>query len=119
MKINVESGQADTAVQTEGAEGIMMKILVGPQDGSEDIIMRLFTVSSGGHTPFHQHPWEHLIKVESGRGEVVDGSGRAHPLEPGKSVYVPPNEQHQFRNPNPETFQFICVIPDPKKKGGA
>jgi quercetin dioxygenase-like cupin family protein len=111
MRINLESQLPHNPVEIEGAENVRMSILVGSRDGSNDIIMRLFTILPGGHTPRHVHDWEHLIKIEKGRGIAVDGNGNEHEVAPGTSLFVPGGEEHQFRNPFSEEFQFICVIP--------
>jgi len=117
MKLNRKQDLTPTAVDAEGAKDVTLRMLVGPDDGSDAIHMRLFTVRSGGHTPRHEHSWEHLIKVERGRGVLVDAEGREHPLEPGMSVFVEPDEIHQFRNPHADEFEFICVIPNPETRG--
>ena len=53
MKINNNSEIPANEVKMEGAKDVTMKILVGLNDGSDNIIMRHFTVAPGGHTPFH------------------------------------------------------------------
>lgn len=116
MKLNSEADLSDSRVEAEGARDVLMKILVGPSDGSDDIIMRLFTVLPGGNTPLHVHDWEHLVRIEKGRGLAVDGRGAEHEVQPGNCLFVAANEEHQFRNPFSEEFQFICVIPNPKRK---
>jgi quercetin dioxygenase-like cupin family protein len=118
MKILQESDLSNDRVEAEGARDVFMRILVGPRDGSDEIIMRLFTVLPGGHTPLHQHDWEHLVRVENGRGVAVDGDGTQHELQPGRCVFIPANEEHQFRNPSSQGFQFICVIPNANAKKG-
>lgn len=119
MKVNQEIDLPDNPVQAEGAKDVFMKILAGPADDSDDIIMRLFTVLPGGHTPLHVHDWEHLVRIEKGRGLAIDGEGGRHEVRPGNSLFIPANEEHQFCNPFSEEFQFICVIPNPQGRRGA
>jgi len=116
MKINNNKEIPAAEVNMEGAKGVKMKILIGPGDSSENIIMRHFIVAPGGNTPFHQHNYEHVIKIESSRGVAVDESGREHEVRKGQSLFVKPNEKHQFRNPYNEDFEFTCIIPNPEKK---
>jgi quercetin dioxygenase-like cupin family protein len=116
MKITSDADITSSPVRMEGAEGVTMRILVGPDDGSENIIMRLFSVEAGGCTPRHTHPYEHLVKVVSGKGHAMDAEGKAHEIVPGQNVYVVPDEMHQFRNPGPAPFVFTCTIPNPDKK---
>lgn len=98
-----------------GAKDVKMKILIGPQDASENIIMRYFILSPGGNTPLHSHNYEHVIKVENNRGVAVDKDGKEYEVKKGQSIFVKPNEQHQFKNPFSEDFEFICIIPNPDK----
>ena len=114
MKINVNSEIPAAGVQVEGASNVSMKILIGPEDGSGNIIMRHFFVAPGGNTPFHNHNYEHVIKVERGRGIAVDEHGNEHAVEEGQSLFVRAGDLHQFRNPYQSDFEFICIIPNPE-----
>lgn len=116
MKINENKEIPAHPVTMEGAKDVKMKILVGPADGSDNIIMRHFTISPGGNTPYHQHNYEHVVKIESKRGIAVDKNGIQHEVKKGQSLYVNSNELHQFRNPFDEEFEFTCIIPNPEKK---
>jgi len=115
MKINNNEQIAAASVTMEGAKDVKMKILIGPGDSSDNIIMRHFIVGPGGNTPFHQHNYEHVIKIESNRGVAVDENGKEHEVHKGQSLFVRPNEKHQFRNPFSENFEFTCIIPNPEK----
>ena len=115
MKINNNEEIVAGAVEMEGAKDVRMKMLIGPGDASENIFMRHFFVSPGGNTPYHQHNYEHVIKIENNRGIVVDENGVEHEVKKGQSLYVKPNEMHQFRNPFNEDFEFICIIPNPAR----
>lgn len=115
MKINNNSEIFAPEVQMEGASNVRMKILIGPDDGSGNIIMRHFFVAPGGNTPFHNHNYEHVIKIERGKGLAVDEKGVEHEVTEGQSLYVRPGDLHQFKNPFGETFEFLCIIPNPAK----
>lgn len=116
MKINNNKEIIAADVHMDGAEKVKMKILIGPADGSGNIIMRHFIVAPGGHTPLHQHNYEHVVKIENNNGIVVDENGDEHEVRKGQSVFVRPNDMHQFRNPFNEDFEFTCIIPNPDKK---
>ncbi len=116
MRINKNEEIIASEVKTEGAKGVRMKILLGLNEGSENIIMRHFIVSPGGNTPWHSHNYEHLVKVESNRGIAVDENGIDHEVTKGQSIFVKANDMHQFRNPFDEDFEFTCIIPNPEKK---
>ncbi|MBW2057212.1 MAG: cupin domain-containing protein [Deltaproteobacteria bacterium] len=112
MEINRKIESGDVLVEMEGARGVVKKVLVGPEEGSDDIVMRYFKVLPGGYTVRHKHQYEHLVQVEKGRGVAIDEKGQEHPLSAGHSIFVARNEVHQFTNPYSEPFEFICVIPN-------
>ena len=115
MKIKHNFDVTEVKVQTEGAKNVTMKILIGPEDGSDNIIMRYFKVLPNGHTPRHKHYHEHIVKIEKGKGIVIDCEGNEHKVSPGHSIFVKSNEEHQFKNPFTEQFEFICNILNPEK----
>jgi quercetin dioxygenase-like cupin family protein len=116
MKINNNEEITASEVKMEGARNVRMKILIGLNEESDNIIMRHFIVAPGGNTPLHRHNYEHVVKIESNRGIAIDESGKEHIVSKGQSLFVKPNELHQFRNPFNEDFEFTCIIPNPDKK---
>lgn len=92
-------------------KGIRKQILIGPKDGSNEIVMRYFRVEPGANTPYHTHDFPHVVKVEKGRGALVDKDGNEHQLECSQVVYVPDDEIHSFKNTGDESFEFICIVP--------
>ena len=115
MQINKNVDVSEINVQSEGVKNVTMKILIGPDDGSNNLIMRCFKILQNGHTPRHKHPHEHIVKIEKGKGVVIDGEGNQHEVSPGRSIFVKSNEEHQFKNPYPEPFEFICNILNPER----
>ncbi len=111
MKLFLHQTVPAMPVQMEGAVGCRIRRLIGPEDGANRFIMRLFELDPGGHTPHHQHDYEHEVFVLEGIGQVVDGQQQVHPLQPGTVVFVPPNETHQFRNTGSGLLRFLCLIP--------
>ena len=116
MKINNNEEKIAAEVKMEGAKDVKMKMLIGPGDESENIFMRHFIIAPGGNTPFHQHNYEHVIKIESAKGIAIDENGNEHEVKKGQSLFVKPSEKHQFRNPFSEDFEFTCIIPNPEKQ---
>ncbi|MBN1660691.1 MAG: cupin domain-containing protein [Anaerolineae bacterium] len=92
------------------AEGVTMRMAIGPDDGAPFFNMRVFEVQPGRATPHHDHWWEHEVFVLAGRGVVRTGEGDV-PLEQGSTVFVPGGEMHQFVNQGDEVLRFICVVP--------
>ena len=116
MKINNNEEILPAEVKMDGAKDVKMRMLIGIDDESDNIFMRHFIIASGGNTPFHKHNYEHVVKIENNKGIVVDENGKEHEVKKGQSIFVKPNEMHQFRNPYSEDFEFICIIPNPEKK---
>ena len=120
MKMAIVKNDSDVfkaEVEMEGAHLCTMQILIGPDDGSQNIIMRRFELGNGGHTPLHTHNFEHVVKIMEGKGIIKDHNGVDHPVEPGMCAFVPGNLEHQFLNTGDEPFAFLCIILNPDKTG--
>jgi quercetin dioxygenase-like cupin family protein len=97
-------------VELAGAKDCTVQLAITPRDGAPNFAMRVFQIAPGGHTPLHHHPYEHEIFVMEGTGTVWR-EGREVPLQPGDVLYIAPDEPHQFKNPGPQPFKFMCLIP--------
>jgi quercetin dioxygenase-like cupin family protein len=93
-----------------GAQGVSIRWLIREQDGAPNFSMRVIAVEPGGHTPLHDHPWEHEVFVLSGSGLVVQDHGE-QACAPGDVIFIEPGETHQFRNNSSSALEFICLIP--------
>lgn len=113
MKVSPITDHEQNDVAMEGAASVKMRMLIGPREGATNFHMRQFEVAPGGHTPHHQHDYEHEVLVLAGQGLVKSDAGD-HPIAPGTVVWIPANERHQFQNPGPDPLQFICLIPAPE-----
>ena len=100
----VDISDGDTVVN------VKKRVLIGPEQGAPNFIMRLFTLVEGGFSPYHAHPWEHEVFVLSGEGIVKECDGET-PVSAGDFIFVPPNEEHQFQSSGKEPFEFLCIIP--------
>ena len=100
-------------VHMDGVKDVRMEILVGRQHGAPNFSMRHFVVEPGGHTPHHQHDYEHEILILKGNGRAQSAAGE-RTFKAGDVIWVPPNEMHQFVNTGPTPLEFICLIPAPK-----
>ena len=90
--------------------GVLMRVLVGPDEGAPNFAMRLFEIQPGGSTPYHSHTWEHEVFIVSGRG-LAKGAALDEQLGEGDAVFVAPNEPHCFTNIGDELLRLICVVP--------
>ena len=110
MLIRHSEAMPGTPVAMDGAALVSMKLLVGRADGAENFAMRHFTVEPGGHTPRHQHNYEHEVLILRGEGTVED-EGTLHAIAAGDALYVEPNRVHQFVNTGDGPLEFICLVP--------
>jgi quercetin dioxygenase-like cupin family protein len=97
-------------VAMDGVKGVSMRLMVGRADGAPTFSMRQFTVEPGGHTPHHQHNYEHEVYVLSGAGQA-EYDGDLHPITAGDVLLVEPNVVHQFTNNGNEPLNFLCFVP--------
>ncbi len=95
----------------EGAKGVYKQIPISRDDGTPTFSFRVFTIKSGGHTPLHKHPFEHLNYVIEGHGTLIDGD-QEYEIMKGDFVLVLPNETHQYRNKSTsKPLVLICGVP--------
>jgi ribulose-bisphosphate carboxylase large chain len=97
----------------EGAEhhrGVTRVPLVGGQGEATAFHLRYFEIAPGGFSSLEHHGHEHAVVVLRGRGRVRLGDA-VHDLAFGDTVYVAPDEVHQFRNASDdEPFGFLCIV---------
>jgi len=112
MKVRPIEAHEQKDVQMDGAKGVRMRMLIGPEDNAPTFHMRHFEVARGGHTPHHGHDFEHEVLILGGRGLIKSAQGD-RPCKAGDVVFVPPDEKHQFVNTGDEPLTFLCLIPAP------
>jgi len=96
-------------VHMDGAVGAWRQLPLGSDDGTPVYSYRVFTVEPGGHTPYHNHPYEHVNYIIGGRGVIRTESGEERPVSAGDFALVLPDEKHQYRNASEdEPFVMIC-----------
>ena len=94
----------------DGIQDVAKQVLAGPRDGFSGFL-RKFTVSPGGHTPYHTHDWYHLVYVVKGEGSVrFEGVDR--PIREGSVVHVEAGKVHGFTCTGPADMQFLCLVPE-------
>ena len=112
MKIISLNNVEKLRVQMEGAAGAWKQLPLGREDGVPVYSYRVFTVEPGGHTPYHNHPYEHMNFVIEGQGVLVNEAGTEFPLKAGDFALVNPGEKHQYRNSSVnKDFKMICGVP--------
>ncbi len=98
-------------LDTPGYPAVSKQIVLGPDDGSEEIVLRYFTVATGGSTPYHSHDFPHLVRIERGQGVTVDAEMVEETVAAGDYIYVPSGEVHCFKNTGTDALEFICIVP--------
>ena len=111
MIVKNEADVEAQEVDEEGAKGVTIQWLIDDKTGAPNFAMRRFVIEKDGHTPLHNHDWEHEVFVLNGKGALVDENGNEMPLNKNNFAFVPPNETHQFKNVGDEDFIFLCIIP--------
>ena len=100
-----------TIPKMAGAEGVYKQIPLSQANGVPSYSFRVFTIEPGGHTPFHQHPFEHMNYIIEGNGVLV-AKDREQNIAKGDFALVLPGEMHQFKNiAKDQNLVFICAVP--------
>jgi len=96
----------------EEAEASKLKVrwLITKDMGAQNFAMRLFEMEPGGFSPLHAHAWEHEVFILEGEGIVYAG-GEERKFKLGDAIFIPPNEEHQFKNNGTKTVKFLCLVP--------
>lgn len=94
----------------QGIKDVTVRWLISKKDGAENFAMRLFEIEPAGHTPLHQHDWEHEMFILEGSGITRDKNNEK-PFRQGDVFFVPSMEWHQFVNTGKETMKLLCLIP--------
>ncbi len=110
MLIRKTDPATTTPVEMDGVKDTSMQIMVGRADGAPNFAMRHFVVQPGGHTPHHQHDYEHEVYIVEGTAEA-ECDGETANVSAGDVLYVPANAVHQFRNTSDAPMRFLCLVP--------
>jgi len=110
VKISKSSDIEKKTVEMDGVEGVGIRWLISKDDGAENIAMRMFEVSPGGHTSLHIHPHEHEVFAVDGNGVFVC-EGQEYEFAPEHVIFVPGGKEHQFKNEGNSALRFLCIIP--------
>lgn len=104
-----------------GASMVTMRLMVGQDDGAPNFAMRLFEVQPGGHTPRHQHNYEHEILIMQGQAAVGTSEDESQDTsaKAGDVLYIPANQTHQFINTGQDVLKFMCLVPTEFDCGGS
>lgn len=115
MPVRKSADIKEVPLSMDDTVGITKKVPIGREEGWENYTLRVFKIAPGGHTPKHQHDWEHVNYMISGRGRLFL-AGTEYEIAEKDFAFIPPNTLHQFRNPYNQDFEFICIVPNRGEK---
>lgn len=95
-------------MNVEGARGVNVKYLLHEGIGAERLQLRLFTIDVAGYTPLERHEHEHEVFILHGKA-LVRGGEKEVIVKAGNVIFIPSNEEHQFKNIGDEKLQFLCT----------
>lgn len=99
-----------TEYRSDDAPGVIRHLLVGPDDGASDFVVRYFTVPAGTRTALDRHRHEHGVVVVHGTGRVLLGE-EWHEIGEGDSIFIAGEETHRLEASPDHPLGFVCVIP--------
>ena len=98
-------------VKMNGSLSVDVQMAITEEDGTPAYSMRVFTVNPGGHTPYHEHPFEHINYIVKGKGILRIGE-EDYLMEAGDCALVLQNQMHNYRNISTrDSFVFVCLVP--------
>ena len=97
-------------VTHHGSTGTTLRRLIHRDNGAQTFAMRRFVVKPGGEIPLHGHEADHEIYILSGKGVAITRDQEVS-IEADMFVYVPPHEEHGYRNTGDKPLVFICIVP--------
>lgn len=106
----VKPAEGVAATDVEAGEGTRMQVLVGPEDGAPNFVLRRFVMEAGGGIPEHTNEVEHEQYVLRGRARIRIGD-EEHRVGPADSVYIPAGVPHAYEVVE-GPFEFLCVVPN-------
>ncbi len=93
-----------------GATRVLMKQLVGREDGAEKTALHEIRIQKGGRTSVHRHNWQHQMLVTSGRGVFRTGAKEV-PLKAGDILVIGRGEEHGFEQRGRAPLVILTVTP--------
>jgi quercetin dioxygenase-like cupin family protein len=99
------------ARETVGAgRDTSIQVLLGPDEGAPNFVMRRFTMEPGGGIPTHSNDVEHEQYVLRGRARITVG-GDVYEVGPDDTLYIPAGVRHSYEVLE-GPFEFLCVVPN-------
>ncbi len=95
----------------KGARATRIQVLVGPEDGAPNFVMRRILMDEvGSGMPAHTNAVEHEQYVLRGRARVGI-AGEEYEVSADDSVYIPAGTPHWY-DVVEAPFEFLCIVPN-------
>jgi len=100
-----------TAETLKGARETRIQVLVGPDDGAPNFVMRRILMDAvGAGMPPHTNAVEHEQYVLRGRAHIgIDGE--EYDVSADDTVFIPAGAPHWYTVVE-APFEFLCVVPN-------
>ena len=89
-------------------KGITRKLIIGPSNNSNEIVLRIMSLQPGSANVFHAHPFSHIWKIEKGQGIYIDKNKKEIKVKSGDFIFIESNEPHSLKNDTDEILQWLC-----------
>jgi len=106
----VRSARDVPATQVAAGTATEMQVLVGPEQGAANFVLRRFIMGEGGGMPRHTNLVEHEQYVLRGRARITIGDA-VHEVAPDTTLYIPAGAVHSYQVLE-APFEFLCVVPN-------
>lgn len=107
----VKKSDSITAEELKGARDTRIQVLIGPDDGAPNFVMRRILMDElGGGMPEHTNAVEHEQYVLRGRARVGI-EGREYDVSADDTVFIPAGAPHWYEVTE-APFEFLCVVPN-------
>lgn len=106
----VKAAEGVPSSVVSAGRGTKMQVLVGPEDGAPNFVLRRFVMEEDGGIPTHTNDVEHEQYVLRGRARIRIGS-EEHRVGPDDSVFIPAGIPHSYEVEE-GPFEFLCVVPN-------
>ena len=106
----VRAAGAVPATKVAAGRATEMQVLVGPEQGAPNFVLRRFIMGAGGGMPRHTNLVEHEQYVLRGRARITIGDA-VHEVRPDTTLYIPAGAVHSY-DVLEAPFEFLCVVPN-------
>lgn len=106
----VAPADAAASVVVKAGTSARMQVLVGPDQGAQNFVLRRFTMEQGGGMPLHTNEVEHEQYVLRGRARIRVGD-TVHDVGPDHTLFIPAGLPHSY-DVVEGPFEFLCVVPN-------